>query len=318
MKSYVKQSVLTVLMMSLTFASVAEAARFGGGKKSGMQRSAPQRTYASPAPSYGQAPVAPAPQAPVRQGPGIGTAVAAGVAGAAAGYMLGSAMSDNHATAPAASGSSAPSVSQPSSVVSQPATSTSSGGSWLFVLLLLGLTVAGFMFFRKMSQAGKPAAVRSPAPLRPDAVVGAARVQQIGGGIGGSAGSFGAAAATTRLPDGTETPAFLRQAKASFLHVQTMNGAAHLDSLAHYVTPQMLDEVKAQVLANQEPADFPRLECELVEATTEGDQFVASVRFYGEVSESSATDPVHFSEIWHFVKKTNEPLKWLVAGIQPE
>lgn len=315
MKAFVKHSVLAALALSLSLANVAEAARFGGGKKSGMQRSAPQRSYSTPAPTNSQPPLASAPQAPVRQGPGVGTAVAAGVAGAAAGYMLGSAMSDNHSGAPSATAPST-AASSPVSAGVQPAAPSSTGsGAWLFVLVLLGLTVAGFMFFRRMNQSAQPKTTPASPRAQFESASGAARVQQIGAGLGGG---FSMNSASTRLPDGTEAPAFLRQAKASFLHVQTMNGAAQLESLNHYVTPALLSEVREQVMHNQEPADFPRLDCELLETATEGDQYIASVRFFGEVSESSNSAPVPFSEIWHFVKKTNEPLKWLVAGIQPE
>ena len=109
-----KHLVLTLATAALFTAPFADAAKFGGGKSSGMQRSTPSKSQSYNATPAQQAPAAPmygktapnsAPQQ--RSGPGVGTAVAAGVAGAAAGYMLGSAMSDNNTHAPAAANGAA-------------------------------------------------------------------------------------------------------------------------------------------------------------------------------------------------------------------
>ena len=80
--------------------------------------------------------------------------------------------------------------------------------------------------------------------------------------------------------------------------------------------PEMFESIKADVSSNNEPADFPTLNCDLVEAEEEGNRLVASVRFHGMVSESVNAPIEPFSEVWHYVKGADTGNKWLVAGIQ--
>ncbi|MEN9456392.1 MAG: Tim44 domain-containing protein [Neisseriaceae bacterium] len=302
-----------LVVATMATAPLAEAARLGGGKSSGMSRSysrpAPAQNYSRPAqpapqPQYQQ----PAPQ-PQRSGPGWGGVAAGAAAGAAAGYLLGQS-GNNHATAPnaaptdaAMAGSQAPQSSFP----------------WGMVLLLGGLTVVGYMLFRrKTQQAGKPAYngnIGGAFGNNPPAAGGSAgRVFRIGEG---AMPASAAPLAGDRLPDGTETASFLRQAKASFMHLQTMNSPESVDELRKYLTPEMFEAIKADVAANKDTAEFPTLNAEVVEAATDGDQYVASVRFHGMVSESLNAPVQPFEELWHFVKPASaSSLKWLVAGIQ--
>lgn len=326
-----KQSLIAITIAGLLVANVADAARLGGGRSSGMKRSAPTQSY-SPAPVAQPQSVRPTPQpqaaAPARSGPGIGTAVAAGVAGAAAGYMLSEAMKDKPAVAGAPASVAAPSAA-PASAYTAPAQAypayggapahSQGGMPWGWLLLLGGLTVAGFMFMKR-KMAAQAGGLAGSAPQRPAPATGqvyrvaggdAAAPMTTGGVGGGATGLVG-----NRLPDGTELPAFLRQAKASFLHLQTMNSPDQIESLRAYLTPQLFDEISADIKANQEPADFPRLELALIETAEENGDYIASVRFSGEVSESLSSAPAPFTEVWHFVKAKSEPLKWKVAGIQ--
>lgn len=301
---------------TMVTAPLAEAARLGGGKSSGMSRSysrpAPTQNYSRPAapapqPQYQQ----PAPQ-PQRSGPGWGGVAAGAAAGAAAGYMLG--QSGNHGAV-----QGAPGVAAGGAAGYAVAPAPQSSFPWGMVLLLGGLTIAGYMFFRrKTQQENKPAysgniggAFGNNAPA---ADASAGRVFRIG------EGAMPAAAAPLvgdRLPDGTETVSFLRQAKASFMHLQTMNSADSVDELRKYLTPEMFESIKADVAANKDTAEFPNLQAEVVEVATEGDKYVASVRFHGMVSESVNAPEQPFEELWHFIKPTAPgSLKWLVAGIQ--
>ncbi|MEW9900436.1 Tim44-like domain-containing protein [Chitinivorax sp. PXF-14] len=295
-------------------APFADAARLGGGNSRGMTRSytprpAPSRVQPTPSAPISQ----PQPQAaPQRSGPGWGGVAAGAAAGAAAGYMLGHATSGgNQATqmAPAGGGAMMGSAQQP----------VSSGFPWGTLLLLGGLTAIGFMLFRRMT--ARPAA----APSYGGAGMGAAsapssgKVYRIGGDAAPAASFADAPAANvgSRLPDGTETVAFLRQAKASFMHLQTMNSPDSVDELRKYLTPDMFEAIRADVQGNTETAEFPELNAEVIEAAREGSQYIATVRFHGRVSESLNSPEQPFTELWHFTKPADgAALKWLVAGIQ--
>lgn len=295
-----KTTVLAFTLVTLLAAPFAEAARLGKSRSSGMMRSAPTPSYQAPAPR--PLPTAPA-QAPAK-GPGLGTAIAAGAAGAAAGYMIGSAMNNNTpASAPA----------------SEPA---GSGMPWGTIALLGLLLVGGLMLFRRKNATP---AMRAPLPVGMPKGMSQepARFEplpKIGAGFG-TAPAYGsgpmAASSLARLPDGTETPNFLRQAKATFLHLQSLNTPDSLEEIRKYLTPELFEALRTDIAGNDDVADFPQLDCQLIEAVEEAGRYIASVRFAGSVSETVNAAPVPFGETWHYVKDKNGS-RWLLAGIQQQ
>jgi predicted lipid-binding transport protein (Tim44 family) len=145
--------------------------------------------------------------------------------------------------------------------------------------------------------------------------------QPVGGGSSAPAAGFGAASPFTSngqtLPDGTEHAAFLRQARATFLHMQTMNSSSNLDELRRYFTPDMFNSVQSDIANNHDTAEFPQLNAQIVDSAQENGQYVTSVLYSGTVSEDLNSAPVPFSETWHFVQPIGSTdRKWLVAGIQ--
>ncbi|TIC83367.1 Tim44 domain-containing protein [Crenobacter intestini] len=299
-----KTAVLAFSLATLLAAPFAEAAKLGKSKSFGMKRSTPSQSYQQPAPMQPAQPMAPAQQP--RKGPGLGTAVAAGAAGAAAGYMLGSAMSDS----------------------SSGASESGSGMPWGTLAMLGLLFVGGMMLFRRRAahpaapamrvpQPAGPYAAPQPAPAPAPAQFGG--IPKIGSGLAGGAAAAASAPAfgAQRLPDGTETAHFLRQAKATFMHLQSLNSADNVDEISKYMTPEMFAEIRAEILANHTLADFPQLDCQVVDAATEGGRHIASVRFTGTVSEEVGAPAQPFSETWHYVKEGNSP-RWLLAGIQQD
>lgn len=299
MTTRAKTVILAFSMISLLAAPLAEAARVGSGKSSGMRRSAPTQSYQRQQVPP-QQPVAPAPAAPQKKGPGVGTAIAAGAAGAAAGYMLGSAMSDK---AGASAGAAAPA-------------SEGAGFPW-GTLALVGLAVmAGMMFLRRrsaMAQQPQPAGMPMSAPQASHFEP----IPKIGSGLGGGAAPA-APASLQRLSDGTEIPAFLRQAKATFMHLQSLNSADNVDEIRKYMTPELFAELRDDIASNRELADFPQLDCEVIDAADEGGRHIASVRFSGTVSEAIGAPAQPFAETWHYVKDASSGSRWLVAGIQQD
>lgn len=288
-----RAALLTLSLAALLAAPLAEAARMGKGRSAGMQRSAPTQPMTIPA-----RPAAPAPQpAQPSRGPGVGTAIAAGAAGAAAGYMLGNAMNDNHASAPSG----------------QPA---GSGFPWGTIALMALLVGGALMFFRRSQRqataamAGGAARMAAPTQFPPIPKVGGSGAPYGGGMAAQPAVQQG------RLTDGTEAAHFLRQAKATFLHLQSLNTPESLEEVRRYMTPELFEDLRADIASNSAVADFPQLDCQLLESVQENGRHVASVRFTGMVSEEVNAPTVPFTETWHYVKDANGSSRWLLAGIQ--
>jgi predicted lipid-binding transport protein (Tim44 family) len=311
MTTRAKTTILALSLVSLLAAPIADAARMGKGKSSGMRRAAPTQSYQQPYAAPAQAPAQAAPQ---RKGPGVGTAIAAGAAGAVGGYMLGKAMSGN------ASGNAA----------GHPA---EQGLPWGTIALLGLLIVGGVMFLRRRSaQAmtragsyGQPQPANGPlnyeAPQQQPTSFGT--IPKIGSGLGAGSGIGGgvpgyAAANLSRLPDGTEVPNFLRQAKATFLHLQSLNSPEAVEEVRKYMTPELFTALRDDIAGNNDLADFPSLDCQILEAVEEAGRYIASVRFSGTVSESVNAPAEPFAETWHYIKDADTQGKWLVAGIQQD
>lgn len=295
MNSRVKTTVLALSLITVLASPFADAARLGKGRSAGMQRSTPTQSFQQQAiPPKAPLQTAPAPQ---RKGSGVGGMVAAGAAGAAAGYLLGSAMNDGKTT-----------------------NGEDGGFPWLYVIggSLAGLALLSF--FRR--RAANQQMSRAPQSLNTQPMqfqpAGANGIPPIGSGnpqFGGS-GLTPPPASLQRLPDGTEVPHFLRQAKATFLHLQNLNSADSLEEVRKYLTPDLFQALKEDISANTEPADFPQLDCQVLEGSMENGRMICSVRFHGLVSESVGAPAVPFSETWHYLKDDSSNGKWLVAGIQ--
>ncbi len=296
---------IALLSVSVFVAGTADAARVGSGKSSGMKRSvttqsAPQR-QAQPVPAQQAAPQ-PGQQQAKPNGPGWGGVAAGVAAGAATGYLVSEAMKPN------AQGQAAM-ASQPA-VTPQP--QRSGGIPWGWILLLGGAGVLGAMWLsrRNARQAPVPAGMApSPSGLQqPDSQ----KVYRMGEGM--SAAPL--AATQTRLPDGTETAAFLRQVRASFQHIQSLNSPEQLEEVRKYMTPGLFEELKAEISANREVAEFHNLQADLLDAANEDGRLVASVRFSGQVSESLNAPAEPFAEVWHFVRPSENDPRWVLAGIE--
>ncbi len=326
MTTRAKTMLLAFTMVSLVAAQTAEAARLGGNRGGGMRRAAPTQSYQRPSPppqQYSQAPAQQAPAAqPQKKGVGVGTAVAAGVAGAAVGYMAGKAMNDGQ---PAANNGqqAAPQQGNTGENWAQPAQKPASGGMpWGLILILLGVFGAALFWFRR--RVAPPVPANQPmgsTSSRFDAPVqgGFDSIPKIGSGMNNGGGYTSMAnQAPTRLTDGTETPNFLRQAKATFLHLQSLNTVDSLEEIRRYMTPELFTDVSHDIGNNTDVADFPQLDCALTESVEEGSRHIASVRFSGMVSESVNAPAVPFAEVWHYVKDSGTNGKWLVAGIQQD
>jgi MYXO-CTERM domain-containing protein len=292
MSQFSRTFMVTLLTASLFASGIAEAKRVGGSRSSGMQRSQTTRPAAPPP----QRNIAPAqqPAAPQPQRSGMGSILGGVAAGALGGYLLGNLLNSNHASG----------------------TSESSGGGFPWGLLLL-LGAGGYFamrMMRKRKEAASPAfAGMANSMPQQDNNPAQDRVFRMGDQ---AASAAPVSTAITRLPDGTETAAFLRQARGSFMHMQTLHSPEQVNEMRKYLTPELFNELSKDISGNEEPAEFPELNAELVDCATEDGRMISSVRFYGKVSESLHAAPEAFQEIWHFVRPINGDPRWMVAGIQ--
>ena len=60
------------------------------------------------------------------------------------------------------------------------------------------------------------------------------------------------------------------------------------------------------------------LDSRVIEVVTEGDHYIASVRFTGLIKDDPAAQPEQFSEVWHLQKPVDGSSGWLMAGIQQD
>ncbi|MDE2420335.1 MAG: Tim44 domain-containing protein [Gammaproteobacteria bacterium] len=336
MKSSTRTAISSLIMATLVLSPLAEAKRIGGGSSHGMSRSSSSSyghsNYGSSNNynNYNSAPVrpyTPAPQqAPQKSGPGWG-GVAAGVAAGAVGATLLS-----HA------GSANANTQQPTAAQQENGSGTwnqqaaqpqpqKSGFSWFWLIVLAGV---GYFVYRRFAAKKNTLATSNAAPspfnfgnnnAQPSGSNTNIFGQPVGGGSSAPNAGFGAASPFTSngqtLPDGTENAAFLRQARATFLHMQTMNSASNLDELRRYFTPEMFNAIQSDIANNHDTAEFPTLNAQIVDSAQENGQYVTSVLYSGTVSEDLNSAPVPFSETWHFVQPIGSTdRKWLVAGIQ--
>lgn len=318
MKQLCKKLSVILISTSLLMSQNAFAARMGKSRSVGMQRST--STMRTPGTSYNNSSyrqAAPTSQAPTAANNGggsrVGTALAGAAAGAVGGYMLGKAMNSNNEKLAS------------SDVRSEEAsTSNESHIPWGIIAMLGMLLAIGLMIFRRKS-AAQTANQANYAKMPNNNDFNIPTIRKDNAALNSNNSKSPSVNNQTsnnlnineRMPDGVEAQYFLRQAKGMFLHIQSMNTTENVTEVAKYMTPELYVEIKETISNNDFIADFSQLECQLLEATTENGSYIASVKFYGKVSESPDSPVVDFAEIWNFIKPVEiDGAKWLVAGIQ--
>jgi predicted lipid-binding transport protein (Tim44 family) len=141
----------------------------------------------------------------------------------------------------------------------------------------------------------------------------------IGSRIGAGIGSLAAGTQAGAIPSDFDVAAFASNAKAQFLALQAANDARDLDRLRDYLTPEMLDIVRAEIA---ERGDAPQhtevfgLEAQVLAVVEEDSRYVASVRFTGSVRDQHGAVPEDLDETWHLAKPRTGLGGWVIAGIQ--
>ncbi len=259
----------------------AEAARLGGGRSMGAQRSsvAPNKSVQQTPPSKA------APTAPAAAPAPAGNRWLGPIAGLAAGLGLGWLLGQGDM-----------------------------GGILSSVLMMALVGFAVFFVIRLLTQrktegnlqyAGMGNEPAAAPPLSPPAGLGAAP-------------AFGAHP-QANIPAGFDTEGFLRQAKLNFVKLQAVHDSGKLDELREFTTDEMFESIKQDLrehAASGQQTDVVTLNADLLEAVTEGNSHWASVRFSGMIRENANAQPESFEEIWNLAKPVSGATGWVLAGIQ--
>ena len=259
----------------------AEAARVGGGKSSGMQRSVTPKSPAAPA--QNAVPAKPAQPTAAPQPSGMSRWLGP-IAGLAAGIGLAALFSH---------------------------LGMGEGFASIVMMLLIGVAVFFVirLLFRRRAPESQPlqyaGAGNAPAPMRFDAQP--------------AAGGTAAPAAAGSIPAGFDVDGFLRQAKLNFVRLQAANDAKNIEDVRNFTTPEMFAEIRLEMQERgdaPQQTDVVTLNADLLDVAEENKQYVASVRFHGAIRETEGAAPEAFDEVWHLVKPVDGSRGWAVAGIQ--
>jgi predicted lipid-binding transport protein (Tim44 family) len=284
-------AVLVAIVGGALAAGEVEAAKLGGGRSVGAQRSMTNTPSSAPV-RPGQQQAAPAQAAPAQPAPSGMSRWLPMLGGLAIGGLLGSMF----------------------------------GGSGLGGILLIALlaivAVVAFKAFARRREEGAPRPMQyagmgnekvsmpQPQPLESEKIGAAFDTR---------------AAKPANVPAGFDTASFLRGAKLNFVKLQVANDAGNLDEIREFTTAEMFSELKKDVRQREggqerkgaaQQTDVVALEADLLELATESDKHWASVRFSGTVRETQDSAPVGFEEVWNLVKPADGSSGWLLAGIQ--
>jgi predicted lipid-binding transport protein (Tim44 family) len=255
----------------------ADAARLGGARSSGVQRSVPKSPPAATPAKPAQQQAAPNQAAPGAQPQPSGLARwMPMLGGLALGGLLGYLFAGNGL-----------------------------GGILLLALLAVGAVLVFRMFARRAAQSPRPVqyagmdretTLTPPAPAPGEAMPTAARFP-----AGFDATSFlrGAKTNFVKLQLAND------QGRLDDIREFTT------DEMFEALEREVLERRGAG-----QQTDIEALDAQLVDLATEGKQHWASVRFSGRVRDAEGAAPVDFAEVWNLVKPADGSSGWLLAGIQ--
>lgn len=283
---------VAVALLSLgLIAADAQAARLGGGSSVGRQRSiTPQSAPRAPQQAQPAATPAAQPAQPSGMSRWLGP-----LAGLALGAGLASLFMHN------------------------------GGASGLLMIVLLAIAALfAFRLLRSKRQA-PPLQYAGNAPAAPPPLqyTSNAPAASPAPGLSASWGNPSAAPepAAPRFPPGFDAEQFAHHAKLNFTQLQAANDKRDLSMLRDFMTTGLYEQIAAQLKADgsaPQHTEVVSLNAEVLEVVTEGDLYIASVRFSGMIREQEQAAPAPFSELWHLEKPVTGTSGWLICGIQQD
>jgi predicted lipid-binding transport protein (Tim44 family) len=313
MKNFLWMMVMAV-SVGLTLAPTdADARRLGGGKSTGMQRTAPdkppqstpdkaaQNTPASPAAAPNTAgAAATAAAAPKRSwlGPIAGLAAGLGLAALFSHFGMGEGLANFAMMA-----------------------------AFFVIRLVMRRFAGGGIQSPPMAMAGAGAPIQRAAPPsfvdeRPGMQRNAAPSVAIGSALAPSLAVPGLSteAAAPVLPANFDAEGFERLAKMLFIRLQAANDKADLNDLRNFTTPELFAALRMDLQdrgdKTQQATDVVKIDAKLIDFAQEAEQQIVSVRFTGLIKEDGAAEATPFDEVWHVVKPLGDSRNWAIAGIQ--
>lgn len=276
-----------LLGVGLVATTEADAAKLGGSKNVGTQRNVTSAPAATPPKTVQQAapatpPAAAAPQSALSKwAPMLGGLAIGGLLGSMfAGGGLGGAL-----------------------------------GSILMMALLAVAVVFAVRFF--MRGRGAPQAAPASGPMQYSGLGN----ETVAAPPPSQAAGFEAQPVrqAANIPAGFDAEGFVRQAKLSYIRMQTANDSGNVEELREFTTPDMFEALKGDIDARggaKQFTDVVTLNADLLEVVTEGNMHWASVRFSGLVRETPGQAPASFEEVWNLAKPADGSTGWLLSGIQ--
>jgi predicted lipid-binding transport protein (Tim44 family) len=267
-----------LVLCGLLATQAADAARLGGARSSGVQRSVPKTPPAAtpakpaqqqPAPNQAAPAAQPQPSGLARWMPMLG--------GLALGGLLGYLFAGNGL-----------------------------GGVLLLVLLAVGAVLLFRMFARRGAQQPQPVqyagmnqgmSAAPPPAQAPGAVMPSAA--RFPGGFDAASFLRGAKTNFVKLQ--------LANDQGKLDDIREFTTDEMFEALER-------DVIERRGAAQQ--TDIESLDAQVVDFATEGEKHWVSVRFSGRVREAAEADPVDFAEVWNLVKPADGSSGWLLAGIQ--
>jgi predicted lipid-binding transport protein (Tim44 family) len=259
----------------------AEAKRMGFGGNMGRQYSVPQRSATPPATAPRQTQAAPAAGAPKS-----GASRWFGpLAGLVAGGLLASLLFGD----------------------------AFEGIQFMDILMLAAIAFGIMMLLRNL---------RRPAPAQLRTAQGPAFGSDAFTPAGGAAMTDTPAAGPFDAPAWFDAESFIKGARTHFIRLQAAWDKGDMKDIAEYTTPELFASLQAERLSRGDERHYTEvvyLDTELLGMQRDGDDAVASIRFFGGIREEENGPTQAFSEIWHVIHAwDNAQGDWYVAGIQQQ
>jgi len=121
------------------------------------------------------------------------------------------------------------------------------------------------------------------------------------------------------IPADFDTVGFVRNAKTYFIRLQAAWDKADINDIREFTTPEMFGELRLQLQERGTAAnhtDVVSLDANMLGVETIGNNYLASVKFFGFIKEDQNAAPTQFSEIWNLSKPADNNGGWVLAGIQ--
>ena len=119
------------------------------------------------------------------------------------------------------------------------------------------------------------------------------------------------------LPPNFDTSGFLQGARSHYHTLQTAWNNADFSTMAEYLSPELVEEFKAEREAIESVAtEVMFIDAELVRADTDAQKWQVSVRFKGKYRDLGDKEEHAILEIWHLERATSDDSPWLIVGVE--